>query len=65
MEWTHLSMQGALLSDPSAAKHLFVCQLLLLSVLWEKLQFLSAKHKCFKTAEKQSMRELRESHLKH
>lgn len=66
MEWAPLSTRGALPSDPraSAAKHLFVCQLLLLSVLWEKLQFLTAKHNCFKTTEKQSMRDLRESHLK-
>lgn len=67
VEWTHLSIWWALPGDPraTAAKHLFVCQLLLLSFLWEKLQFLSAQHKCFKTTEKQSVRDLRESYSKH
>lgn len=44
-----------------AAKHSFVCHFPLLSVLWEKLQFLSAKHNCFKTTQKQSMRDLKVS----
>lgn len=47
-----------------AAKHLYACHPPLLSVLWEKLQFLSAKLNCFKTTQKQSMRDLREFHLK-
>lgn len=41
------------ISRAYAAKHLFVCHLLLFAILWEKPQFLSAKHNYFK-----SMRDL-------